>query len=203
MKRVMLGIVLVAALMFGGCEEAFTPEQLKALAAQNEVLQQQLDEVQAVAAEIAAEIEAAEIVDANTIAKLAKINEEADRVQAQMTVIARALQGVPLTGDAAQDFISQLQAANAASSGVNPYVIPIGAGLSALSLVLGWLAKRKAAETVVAKTETKAVQAKYQAHKQGVERTMKEVSASSSAAVKAIETQLYDNIGEARVDLGV
>lgn len=197
MKRVMLGIVLVvAALMFGGCEEAFTPEQLQALAAQNEELQQQVDKMQAVAEEIAAEIQAAEIVDANAIAKLAKINEEVDRAQAQISVIARALKGVPLTGDTAQDFISQLQAVNTASGAVNPYVVPIGAGLSALSLVLAWLARREA-------TEKAKAQAKYQAHKQGVERTMKEVSANSNTAVKEVEAQLYANIGEARSDLGV
>ena len=46
-------------------------------------------------------------------------------------------------------------------------------------------------------------QLKYQAHKQGVVRTMKEVSASTNANVKAVETQLYENIGEARADLGV
>lgn len=196
MKRVMLGIVLVAALMFGGCEETFTPEQMQTLAAQNEVLQQEVDSLQVVAVEMEKELKAAELLDADAIAKLAKINEEIDRVQAQMDVIARALKGVPLTGDAAQDFIAQLQAVNTASGGVNPYMIPIGAGLSAVTLVLGWLAKREAAKA--AKSNLK-----YQAHKQGVEKTMKEVSGSSDTAVKAVETQLYTNIGDARSDLGV
>ena len=198
MKRVLLGIVLVvaSALMFGGCEETFTPEQMQALAAQNEVLQLQVDSLQEDAAEIAAVLQATESVDADAIAKLAKINEEVDRVQAQMDILARALKDVSLTGDAAQDFIAQLQAANTASSGVNPYVVPIGAGLSTLSLLLGWLAKRNAAEAAQQKL-------KYQAHKQGVEKTMKEVSANESKEVKAIETQLFTNIGDARADLGV
>ncbi|KKM77857.1 hypothetical protein LCGC14_1365720 [marine sediment metagenome] len=197
MKKLVMGIVLVVALLFGGCEKTFTPEQMKALAAQNEVLQVQLDKVQAVATEVWAEMQAnAEIVDADAIARLAKVNEEVDRVQALLDTIARALQGVTLTGDAAQDFISQLQAVNAASGGVNPYVVPVGAGLSALSLVLGWLAKRKTAEAAVNKK-------KYQAHKQGVEKTMKEVSASPSSEVVALEAKLYTNIGDARADLGI
>ena len=196
MKRLLLGIVLVVALLFVGCEKTFTPEQMQALAAQTEVLQQQVDTYQAVAAEIAAEIQAAEIVDEAAIAKLAKVNKEVDRVQALLDKIAGALQGVVLTGDAAQDFISQLQAANAASSGVNPYVIPIGTGLSVLSIFLAWMTKRLTADA--AKSNLK-----YQAHKQGVEKTMKEISHSTESGVAAVETLLYGNIGDARADLGV
>lgn len=197
MKKVMLGCVLVVALLLGGCdEEAFTPEMIQSLAAQNEVLQQQLDNVQAVAREVAAEIRAAGVVDWDVKVKLDKVNEEVDRVQAQIDKIAQALQDVELTGDAAQDFIAQLQAVNAASAGVNPYVLPVGGVLTALSIVLGWIAKRNGAE---ASKQTK----KYQAHKQGVELTMKEVSASSDSDVVAIEAQLYANIGAARSSLGV
>jgi len=194
----MLGIMFCVALMLGcaGCEESLTPADIQALAAQQEVLQQQLDTVQAAATQMVEAMAAAGIVDPDLVATIAKINEEADRLQAQIDVIAQALQGVPLTGEAAQDFIAQLQAANAASSSFNPYAVPVGIGLSILSIVLGWLARRNAAAAAKEKL-------KYQAHKQGVERTMKEVSASPTAAVKAVETQLYANIGEARVDLGV
>ena len=193
MKKVMLCVVL---LLFCGCEEEFTPKQIQALAARNEVLQLQLDVVQAVAVEVAAEIQVAGIVDADAMARLAKVNAEVDRAQALMNDFARALEGVALTGDDAQDFISQLQAVNAASGGVNPYVIPIGAGLSILSIGLGWLVKRKT-------DEAGFIQVKYQAHKQGVEKTMKEVSASEDSHVVAVETQLYENIAKARADLGV
>jgi len=193
MKKLMLCIVL---LLVCGCEESFTPEQMQALAAQNEVLQKELDKVQAVAAAVAAEIEAAGIVDEAAVDRLAKVNEEIDRVQAQVDAIARALKGVPLTGDAAQDFISQFQAVNTASAGVNPYVVPIGAGLSGLSIILGWLAKRQ-------RDEAARQHLKYQAHKQGVEKTMKECSSSSDSGVVAVESQLYNNIGAARDSLGV
>ena len=95
-----------------------------------------------------------------------------------------------------QDWVAMLQAANIASEGFNPYAVPVGVGLSLLSIILAWVAKRKAAEAA-------AAQAKYQAHKQGVERTMKEVSASVVAEVKAVEAELYNNIGEARVAFGI
>lgn len=194
MKRLGLGIIVCVALMLGGCEESFTPAQLQTLAARNEVLQQQLDKVQAVAVKIAAEIEAQGLVNEETLVKVAKINEEADRVQAQIDIIARALQGVPLTGDAAQDFIAQLQAANTVSSGFNPYVVPIGTGLTLLTMFLGWLAKRKAAEAAKNK-------AKYQATKHGVNKTMKEMSVSDTG--KEWETKLYENIGTARRANGI
>jgi len=196
MKRVLFGIVLVAALMLGGCLEDFTPDQLQELAAQNEVLQKQVDEMQADAVEIAAEIQAAEIVDDVAVAKLAKINKEIDRLQAQIKVYAKALEGVPLTGDAAQDFISQLQAANTASAPVNPYMVPIGAGLSVLSMVLAWLAQRNGAEASKQKL-------KYQAHKQGVERTIKEMPASANEELNQLGAKLYRAIGDARAVLGV
>ena len=193
MKTVMMCVVL---LMFCGCEEGFTPEQMQELAAQNEVLQVQLDKVQAVAKEIAMEIATAELVDEGAIVRLASINVEIDRLQDHIDVIAQALADVPLTGDATQDFISQLQAANAASGGMNPYAVPVGAGLTVLSMILGGLAKRNAG---IAATVTK----KYQAHKQGVEKTFKEVSSSSVAAVVEVEGRLYSNIGDARARLGV
>lgn len=197
MKRLLLGIIVVVALLFGGCEETFTPQQMQALAAQNEVLQVQLDKVQVVATEIAAEIQAAEIVDAEALAKLAKLNEEIDRVQALMDGIARALKNVALTGDTAQDFIAQLQAANTASGGVNPYVVPIGAGLSALSLFLGWLAKRE-------NTGKVKVQKKYQADKQGRELTLREVATlGKESTPEMLKELMYKNIAKARADLGV
>ncbi len=198
MKRAIIKIVLCAvlAMFVTGCEETFTPAQIQVLAAQQEVLQQQIETVQAAATQMTEDLATAEIVDAGTVAKVAKINEEADRVQVQIDVIARALQDVPLTGDATQDFITQLQAANAVSSGFNPYVVPVGAGLSILSIFLAWVAKRSAVEAA-------AAQAKYQAHKAGVEKTMKQVSVSHVAEAKELEVLLYNNIGKARAGLGV
>jgi prefoldin subunit 5 len=195
----MLVFIVCAAMMFGGAgckSEGLTPAQLQALAAQQEVLQQQVDTMQAAANKLSEDLAAAGIMDPDTVAKINKINEEADRVQAQIALIAQALQGVPLSGDNVQDFIAQLQAINAASAGFNPYVIPVGTGLTILTMVLGFFAKRKAAEAAEQK-------AKYQAHKQGVEKTMKEVSVSPKVDVRAVESRLYENIGEARLDLGV
>lgn len=72
-----------------------------------------------------------------------------------------------------------------------------------LAIIGGAFAKKKSIEAQAAQDAKDEVQAKYQAHKQGVELTMKECSISPVAAVKAIETQLYNNIGEARQALGV
>ena len=191
MKKFILGMVLYVVLMFAGfgCEESLTPADIQALAARQEVLQQQLDTAQAAATKITKDLADAGIVDPNVVAKVAKLNEEADRVQAQIDVIARALQGVLLTGDAVQDFIAQLQAANVASAGFNPYVIPVGTGLTILSIVLGWFARRNAAAAAKEKL-------KYQAHKQGVEKTMIGKDAE-------LQKEIYENIGESRIGLNV
>ena len=197
--RILTCMALPIVLMLGcaGCEESLTPADIQALAAQQEVLQQQVEIVQAAATQMAEDLVTAEIMDPDVVAKIAEINKEADKIQAQIALIAQALQGVPLTGDTAQDFIAQLQAANTASSGFNPYVVPVGAGLSILSIFLGWLARRNAGIAAGA-------QAKYQAHKQGVEKTMKEGLAGPDAKVSSvIESRLYNNIGKARADLNI
>jgi prefoldin subunit 5 len=204
MKKTIVGIIVCVALVcvalmfstFGCDSNGVTPEQLQELAAHRDVLQQQVDTLQEAAAKMAEDLAAAEIVDPEVVAKVAEINEEADRLQAQIDVIAKALEGVDLTGDDLQDFVAMLQAGNAASTGFNPYAIPIGAGLTILNLFLGWLAKRNGDEAGRQKK-------KYAAHKLGVQRTMKEVSASDDEKVRAVETQLFDNIGEARSDIGV
>jgi hypothetical protein len=192
-KRILLTIVLAIALFsFAGCDsQSITPEQIQALASKQQVLQQKADEAQAMAESIAKQMQDAGITDANLTAKIAAINIQADKWQSQANDIAAALQGVQLTGDTATDWINTIRAVNTATSPFNPYALPVEVGLGVLATALGWFAKKKAADEATA-------QAKYQAHKQGVEKTMKQVSASDNTAVKAVEAQLYHNIGEAR-----
>ena len=200
MKKLMLAVVLAVALMLGGCEEGISPaEQIQDLTAQIENFQKQINGMQEVAKQVEAEIQAAGLVDEEAAAKLAKINADIDKAQAQMDLIATALKNVQLTGDDAQDIIAQLQAANAASSGVNPYAAPIGAGLTALSIILGLVAKWKA-------NEAAAAEAKYKAHKQGVEKTnieLQTMSTPSGVTPDMVAEVLYNNIGKARANNGV
>ena len=92
--------------------------------------------------------------------------------------------------------IEAAQAANAVTAVWNPYFAVIAAALTILSIVLNLALKKKTAALT-------SVAAKYQAHKQGVERTMKLASASNVDEVKKFETILYDNIGQARSALRV
>ena len=200
MKKVKISLAVIVLLtigiFIGGCENKITPANLQAMAAQQQVLQTQVDQAQALAAQLAADMQAAGVVDPNLSVKIAAINQQADKWQEQANSIGTAITQVKLTGDTNLDWLAMIQAANTASAPVNPYAVPVGAGLSLLSLILGWIAKRKADEAA-------AAQAKYQAHKQGVELTMKEVSASTDESVRAVETQLYNNIGDARVKNGL
>ena len=52
-------------------------------------------------------------------------------------------------------------------------------------------------------TEADAATRKYKAHKVGVERTMKEISSSTTAGIRQVESMLFSNIGNARRSLGV
>lgn len=125
-----------------------------------------------------------------------KVQKETGRVAPQVQDVVTAVKNQELTGNELADWIALLQAGNAASTPFNPYAIPIGAGLTALSAILGAFARKKSIE---ADTYAK----KYKAHKQGVELTMKECSASDISRVRLIESNLYENIGEARKINGV
>jgi len=143
---------VVSLFAFAGCQ-SITPADLQSMAAQQTVLQQQVDAMQASADKLSADMAAAGIVDPNTQQKIAKINAEADKVQAQIDTIAQAIKSVTLSGDTGQDWISLLQAANAASAPVNPYALPVGAGLTLLSVIFGWLKKKDADKKTAALTE--------------------------------------------------
>lgn len=201
-KTIVLTMLIVLALVLAGCDDksSITPEQMKAIAASLESVSGQIDTYQLKVNALAGAVEGVPFVDADKLAAIKagipKINEEIDRVQPQLSQIAQAIQQQQLSGDGTQDWIALLQAGNAASAGFNPYAVPIGAGLVLLNVVFGVLLKKKSAE---AATE----RGKYKAHEQGVERTMKEVSASDKPEVKAVEAQLYNNIGEARMRNGV
>ena len=222
--------VLAIAFFVGGCGVP-NAEKIQALAAQRQSLLQQADEAQAAIKQMADAMQSAGIVDANMTAKIEKLNADVNKWKAIADTIGEAIEQAKLTGDNNQDLITILQSINAASATFNPYAAPVGAGLGLLSLILGWIARREAekrkeaeekknlAESTVNQISTmhektldkldetaqvlEKTQAKYQAHKQGVELTMKEVAAAELPAVKAVEVQLYSNIGAARQSLGI
>jgi hypothetical protein len=124
-------------------------------------------------------------------------NADVDRLQATIQQVTTALQ----KGDYSDSrglltLIQSAQAANAATAPWNPYAALIAAALTILSTLLGLAYKKKSSEAL-------ALALKYQAHKQGVEKTMKEVSTSTDVEVAKVELSLYDNIGAARSALGV
>lgn len=194
--NLMIVALTIGLFVFSGCGQAITPAQIKALASQQQILQTQANAIQTQATQLAAQLRTAGIVDANLEAKVAAMNAQADKYLAEANSIATALQNVELTGDAATDWVATLRAVNIATAPANPYALLIEGGLAAATILAAWFAKRKAAEAATS-------QAKYQAHRRGVEKTMKEVSASTVPEVKAVETQLYGNIGNARTSLGI
>ena len=197
MKAGKKALVLMCFMLmsFGaGCEEVDVNYQ--ELAEQTEQIIAQVNSLQAVTNEITETLETHQIVSPEITDEVDKINEEIDRIQSQAAEIAAAIGSVEYTGDDWQDLIAALQAANTASASFNPYAAPVAAGLTLASIVIGLFAKKKS-------DDAKKSAAQYQAHKAGVEKTMKEVSVNKNEDVQAVEKQLYDNIGEARKALGV
>ena len=187
-------VITMVALWLGGCEGVtIKPEQLQNLATQTEQLSGKIDGFQQQTKLTLDSLKAAGVVDANALAKVDKLQSGIDAVQAKAVQIAEAVKNVQYTNpaDSVTTALEGVRAANAASMPWNPYAPLIELGLG----------RAAAAATVIARKNAQTAaqaQAKYDAHKQGVELTMKQVSQSKIPEVKAVETQLYQNIGDAR-----
>jgi len=194
-KWIAVSLVCVSLSIVGGCEETLTPEDTKLLADNTQALVSAVEEYQAIANDLTATLEKHNVIDVNTVAKIDKINEEINRVQPQVMDIVKAIQEVELTGQPEVDWVEIARQANRASAVFNPYAVTIEAGLVVVSLLLGlWgRSKKKEAEQEAKEAETNRL--KYQAHKIGTERLKLEKP--------EIGPDLYEYIGEARVDLGV
>lgn len=194
MKKRILLLVALMALMFGGCDEDVSPQAVQQLATQVEQLTEKVDDSQVAFGEVTGILQDVGLIDEETMVKIEKVSQrEIDRVQPQVIGITKAVRGVQLGEDDIANWIAIAQAVNQASASYNPYAVPITAGLTLVGLIYG-LYERSQAKKKAAEAEKNGL--KYQAHKQAVERTM---------ITKPVETQaeMYANVGKARVDLGV
>jgi len=196
---VIAAIVILTAVGFTGCRQlTITPDQLQTLANQTEQLSSKIDDFQEQTQTAIEAMKTHGTVDVNSLAKVDKLQSSIDAVQVKAQSIAHAVKNAQYTNsaDTATTVIEASRAANAASVPWNPYAPLIDLGLGIAAAAAAVIAKRNAQLAAQA-------QAKYQAHKQGVELTMKQVSQSADENIRAIETQLYENIGEARIAVGV
>ncbi len=190
MKKAMLLVVMLVAFGVVGCDEdKITPEQFQELAGGVQQLTEKVDDYQDAGNEVIGTLEAYGLTNPEIVEKARKINAEIDRVQPQVDPIIAAVKDTPLSGDDATDWIRIIQTTNKASLPWNPYAPYIEAGLTLSTIFLSYLLKKKA-------SEAKEYKGKYQAHKQGTARTSIELE-------KPQQKLLYDNIGGARIALGV
>ncbi len=192
MNKLILIIYLLAALILPGClDQDFTPEQMKQIAGIVEPLNAKVDDYQAATSEVMNTLKTRELITEKTVKEIVKAGREIDRVQPQISSIANAIKAANLGDDNVANWITLLQAANLGSTPWNPYALPITAALTLATTIYGLVKRKEAGENEL----------KYKAHKQGVEKTMKEMSASESG--KDWEISLYETIGDARAHLGV
>ncbi|HBG25943.1 MAG: hypothetical protein A2Y10_19335 [Planctomycetes bacterium GWF2_41_51] len=186
-------IVTGLALALGGCQMPnIQPDQLQSLAVQTEELSGKIDLFQEQTKQTLDSLKQNGTLDSNAVAKVEKLQSSIDSVQTKTAAIASAVKNAQYSSsDGLTTVLEGARAANAASTPFNPYAPLIEIGLGLAAALAAAIAKRNAQKATEA-------QAKYDAHKQGVELTMKQVSQSAVPEVKAVETQLYENIGEAR-----
>lgn len=193
MKKRILLLVALFALMFGGCDEDVSPQAIQQLADQIQQQTDKIDDYQETTSQVIGTLREVGIIDEQTVAKIEKVGREIDRVQPQVAEIVKAIQETQLSGSDIADWIAMAQAANQASAPYNPYALPITAGLTLASLVFGFY-ERSQSKKNAAEAEKNGL--KYQAHKQGVVKTM-------ITQPVEVQAEMYANVGEARVDLGV
>jgi hypothetical protein len=150
-QNTVVGIVFILLtftflLSISGCDsQKLTPQQIQAVANYTDSLNAQLTLYQKAVNDMAATLAAGGVLDANDLSKLAKLNEEINRITPQIAAISAAVKA----GEYSQsdtDIITILkaaQAANQASAPFNPYALIIDAVLGAIILVLGLFAKNK------------------------------------------------------------
>ncbi|OQA02277.1 MAG: hypothetical protein BWY69_01160 [Planctomycetes bacterium ADurb.Bin401] len=191
-------IVTILGLWIGGCQMPnIQPDDLRNLADQTQQLSSQIDDFQQQTKATLESLKQNGSFDSNTMATIEKLQSGIDSVQGKTVAIADALRNAQYTNpdDGLTTVLEGARAANAASSPFNPYAPLIDVGLGLAAAFAASMAKKNAQKAADAL-------AKYDAHKQGVELTMKQVSQSTVPEVKAVETQLYQNIGEARKTVG-
>lgn len=192
-----LGSLLVCFLAVQGCDEMLTPAQIRTVAADVQGLSAQIDSYQSATSDAIESLSADGVMSPEVADQIARISSEVDRVQPQLAAIAEAV-GEAEYSDAGglTTVIEALQAGNKASAPFNPYSILIELGLGGAAAVAALLARKNA-------NEASQFKAKYQAHKQGTERTRIELQATNETGAREAGAQLYRNIGEARAALGV
>jgi len=190
---------LLASCSCSSCSQLPTvdPNAITAFTDQVEALSASVDAYQLAATAAIESLQDANAIDPAVAAATIEANADIDQLQAMIADLTGAMQSADFSGSSGLAALLQAaQAANQSSTGWNPYSGLIAALLTIVSAGAGVYAKRKA-------SEASAAILKYQAHKQGVERTMKLASASEVPDVKKFETALYDAIGDARRSLGV
>lgn len=203
MKNGMTLCFMMLVLATSGCLEMLTPEQMQQYALQTETLVQKVETYQEATTDVVKKLADLNIIDANRVAKISHLSAEVDRVQGQVIDTALAIKNVELTGDNVQDWLNTAIAANRATAPYNPYSQPIDMVLGLAAAFAAWLAAKQIKEAKKNAEAAAASELKYQAHKQGVEKTVKEITAGTVSETKAVDAALYTNIGEARASLGV
>jgi len=154
---IIMASVIVLSVMLAGCRpQSITPDVIKQQAiAKRAALLDAAMQLQASAATLSAQLQAAGIMDANVSGKIARLNAQAAKYIADANALAVALSRMELTGNTAADWITTVGTVNSAiPSPVQPYV---NIGLVLASLISALIAKRKAAqaaESTLALTET-------------------------------------------------
>jgi len=138
----------VLCLGIAGCNQTqpLTSEQVQALVQQVNTLADQLTAYQAQVTALADSMNSAGLLDPNKAAKIAQLNDQIDKVKAQVKGVTAAIASGTYNSndDTLMTILKVAAAANTATAPFNPYSTVIGLALTAIIAILGLFAKKKA-----------------------------------------------------------
>lgn len=188
--------MIVLSLMFSGCIPLAS--DIQNVGRQTLLLSETVDSYQKEVMDIKTLVEKDGLISEETADRIDKLSEEFDRIQPTLEDVATAVRDADyVDGETFGNAITGLKAANAKSAPLNPYAVPIGAGLTILGLIAEALRRKEKNGRL---TET----AKRQADKQGRELTLREIAAMpAQPSPELVKSLMYKNIGNARAHNGV
>jgi hypothetical protein len=188
--------MIVLSLMFSGCIPLAS--DIQNVGRQTLLLSETVDSYQKEVMDIKALVEKDGLISEETANRIDKLSEEFDRIQPTLEDVATAIKDADyVDGETFRNAIKGLQAANIASSPVNPYA-PL------IQVLLGLVATVGTGYGIKKRSDANAEAAKRKADKEGRELTLREIATMpTTLSPEKVKELMYKNIGNARAHNGV
>jgi len=133
-RTIVLSFVI---LLCSGCLEMVTPSDVVTTQSQIDALRNSIDTYQGAVSSISTQLEKDKLISSEAVNRVDELSKKVDELQPTVEDAIQAVLDAEYSGDKVGDILVGVQAANKATSTINPYSGAIDTGLSILMGVLG------------------------------------------------------------------